>query len=66
MIQNEPDYVSICDSPEVPLEYGSHGKPKYTTWMLQMEATLMRFYAEFKDFCLRWPMRERHLMPAVT
>ena len=41
VIQNEPDYVSICDSLGVPLEYGPHGKPKYSTWMLQTEATLM-------------------------
>ena len=53
VIWNEPDYVSICDSLGVPLEYGPHGKPKYSTWMLQTEATLMRFYAESKGFLFK-------------
>ena len=34
VIWNEPDYVNICDSLGVPLEYGPHCKPKYSTWML--------------------------------
>ena len=35
VIWNEPDHVSICNSLEVPLEYGAHGKLKCITWMLQ-------------------------------
>ena len=42
--------LSICNSLGVPLDYGPQAKPKYSTWMLQTEATLIKFYAESTGF----------------
>ena len=50
VIRLEPDYMSICDSLGVPLEYGPQVIPKFGMWMLQTEATLMKFYAKYTSF----------------
>ena len=47
VIRSEADYMSICDSLGAPLEYGPQTTPRYGTWMLQMEATLMKFYSKY-------------------
>ena len=50
MIHSEHDYMSICNSLGVPLDYGPQAKPKFSMWMLQMEATLMKFCAQATGF----------------
>ena len=50
VIRSEADYMSICDSLGVPLEYGPQATPTYGTWMLQTEATLMKFYLKYTSF----------------
>ena len=50
VIRSECDYMSICDSLGVPLEYGTQATPKYGTWMLQTEATLMKFFSWYTSF----------------
>ena len=45
VIRTEHDYTNICDSLGVHLEYGPLAIPKYGTWMAQMEATLIKFFA---------------------
>ena len=34
----------------VPPEYGPMAKPRYETWMLQTEATLIKFYIHAKSY----------------
>ena len=50
VIRTEQDYMTICDSLGVPPEYGPQARPKYRTWMLQTEATLLNFFAQHSDF----------------
>ena len=50
VIQSECNYMSICDSLGIPLEYGPQAKPKFGTWMLQTEVTLMKFCAKSTSF----------------
>ena len=44
MISTQDHYETICDSLGVPPEYSPMAKPRYVTWMLQTEATLLQFY----------------------
>ena len=50
VIQSEEDYVTICISLGVPLDLGPKQRSKYSTWMLQTEATLMKFFVENNGF----------------
>ena len=45
VIRTECDYMTVCDSLGVPLEYGPQALPKYGTWMWQTEATLLKFFS---------------------
>ena len=47
MIHSQDDYETICDSLGVPPEYGPMAKPQYEMWMLQTEATLLKFYVRY-------------------
>ena len=42
--------MSVCDSLGVPLDYEPQAKPQFSTWMLQREATLMKFCARSTGF----------------
>ena len=53
MIHSQDDYETICDSLGVPPEYGPMAKPRYETWMLQTEATLLKFYVHSKSYLFR-------------
>ena len=53
MIWSQGDYETICDSLGVPPEYGPMAKPRYETWMLQTEATLLKFYVCTKSYLFR-------------
>ena len=44
MICTQDHYEAICDYLGVPPEYGLLASPRYETWMLQTEATLIKFY----------------------
>ena len=50
VIRTEHDYMDICDSLEVPLEYGPLAIPKYGTCMLQTEATLIKFFSWYTSY----------------
>ena len=45
VVRTEHDYMDICDSLDVSLEYGPLAIPKYRTWMLQTEVTLVKFFS---------------------
>ena len=45
VVRTEHDYMDICDSLGVPLEYGPLAIPKYRTWMSQTEVTLIKFFS---------------------
>ena len=45
VVRTEHDYMDICDSLGVPLEYGPLAIPKYKTWMSQTEMTLVKFFS---------------------
>ena len=49
IIRREGDYITICDSLGVPLEYGPLAIPKYRTWMSQTEVTLIKFYSCYSN-----------------
>ena len=53
VIRTERDYTNICDSLGVPLEYGPLAVPKYGMWMVQMEATLMKFFARYTSYLFK-------------
>ena len=53
MISSQDHYETICDSLGVPPEYGPMAKPRYETWMLQTEATLIKFYICAKSYLFR-------------
>ena len=53
MIHSQDPYETICDSLGVPPEYGPMAKPRYETWMLQTEATLIKFYICAKSYLFR-------------
>ena len=50
MIHSQDHYETTCDSLGVPPEYGPMAKPRYETWMLQTEATLIKFYICAKSY----------------
>ena len=53
VIRMECVYMSICGSLGVPLEYGPQSTPRYGMWMLQMEATLMKFYLRYTSYLFK-------------
>ena len=53
MIHSQDHYQTICDSFGVPPEYGPMAKPRYETWMLQTEATLIKFCICAKSYLFR-------------
>ena len=53
VIRREGDYITICDSLGVLLEYGPLAIPKYRTWMSQTEATLIKFYSCYTSYLFR-------------
>ena len=53
VIRTEGDYMAICDSLGVPLEYGPLAIPKYRTWMSQTEVTLIKFYSRYTSYLFR-------------
>ena len=50
MITSRDHYETLCESLEMPPEYGESAKPRYETWMLQTEATLIKFYIRSKSY----------------
>ena len=52
-VRTEHDYMDICDSLGVPLEYGPLAIPKYRTWMSQTEATLIKFFSWYTSYLFR-------------
>ena len=50
MITSQDHYETLCDSLEMPPEYGQMAKPQYELWMLQTEATLIKFYIRSKSY----------------
>ena len=53
MISTQDHYETFCESLGVPPEYGPMAKPRYETWMLQTEATLLQFYVHAKSYLFR-------------
>ena len=53
VIRTEHDYMDICDSLGVPLEYGPLAIPKYGTWMSQTEATLIKFFSHYTSYLFK-------------
>ena len=53
MIRTQDHYEEICDSLGVPPEYGPLATPRYETWMLQTEASLIKFYIRTKSYLFR-------------
>ena len=53
VIRTEHDYMNICDSLGVPLEYGPLAIPKYGTWMSQTEVTLMKFFSWYTSYLFK-------------
>ena len=50
MITSRDHYETLCESLEMPPEYGQMAKPCYETWMMQTEATLIKFYIRSKSY----------------
>ena len=53
MICMQDHYETFCESLEMPPEYGPMSKPRYETWMLQTQATLINFYICAKNYLFR-------------
>ena len=53
VVRTECDYMDICDSLGVPLEYGPLAIPKYRTWMSQTEVTLIKFFSQHTNYLFR-------------
>ena len=53
MICTQDHYKTFCESLDMPPEYGPMAKPQYETWMLQTQATLIRFYVRTKSYLFR-------------
>ena len=52
MIGTQDHYETFCESLGVPPEYGPLARPRYETWMLQMQATLIKFFVRGKELSL--------------
>ena len=53
VIWTEHDYMNICDSLGVPLEYGPLAIPKYGMWMSQTEVTLIKFFSWYTSYLFK-------------
>ena len=53
VIRTECDYMDLCDSLGVPLEYGPLAIPKYRTWMLQTEVTMIKFFSWYTSYLFK-------------
>ena len=53
IIRTKGDYVTICDSLGVLLEYGPLAILKYRTWMSKTEVTLIKFYSCYTSYLFR-------------
>ena len=53
MICTQNHYETFCESLKMPPEYGPMSKPRYETWMLQTQATLINFYIRAKGYLFR-------------
>ena len=53
MICTQDHYKTFCESLDMPPEYGPMAKPQYETWMLQTQATLIKFYVHTKSYLFR-------------
>ena len=53
MICTQDHYKTFCESLDMPPEYGPMAKPRYETWMLQTQATLIKFYVCAKSYLFR-------------
>ena len=53
MISTQDHYETFCRSLDMLPEYGPMAKPQYETWMLQMEATLIKFHVHTKSYLFR-------------
>ena len=53
MITSQDHYETLCDSLGMPPEYGPMAKPRYETWMLQTQATIIKFYVHAKSYLFR-------------
>ena len=53
VIRTEHDYMDLCNSLGVPLEYWPLAIPKYGTWMLQTEVTLIKFFSQYTSYLFK-------------
>ena len=53
MIGTQDLYETFCESLGVPPEYGPLARPRYETWMLQTQATLIKFFVRGKSYLFR-------------
>ena len=53
MIGTQDLYETFCESLGVPPEYGPLARPRYETWMLQTQATLIKFFVCRKSYLFR-------------
>ena len=53
MISTQDHYQTLCRSLDMMPEYGPMAKPRYETWMLQMQATLIKFFVCAKTYLFR-------------
>ena len=65
-VRTEHDYMDLCDSLGVLLEYGPLAIPKYRTWMSQSEVTLIKFFHDTQVIYLKWPKPGQNLMSVDT
>ena len=53
IISTQDDYETLCRSLDRLPEYGPMAKPRYETWMLQTQATLIKFFVSTKSYLFR-------------
>ena len=53
IIGMQDHYKTFCRSLDMLPEYGSMAKPHYETWMLLVQATLIKFYVCAKSYLFR-------------
>ena len=53
IISTQDHYETLCRSLDILPEYGPMAKPRYETWMMQTQATLIKFYVHAKSYLFR-------------
>ena len=53
VVRTEHDYMDLCDSLGVPLEYEPLAIPKYGMWMSQTKATLIKFFSQYTSYLFK-------------